>query len=113
MRRCTRTGCSGLAAATLTYAYATSTAVLGPLALQRDPGSYDLCALHAARMSAPQGWEIIRLPLGDTSSAELADDDLVALAAAVREVGFTEPVPQHRVEPAEGRPRLRLVTPIQ
>jgi hypothetical protein len=56
MRRCSRTAC----AATLTYDYADSMAVLGPLALRREPHSYDLCAGHAERTSAPRGWQIIR-----------------------------------------------------
>lgn len=111
MRRCSRTACSGVAVATLTYAYASSTAVLGPLALQSDPGSYDLCSLHAERTSAPVGWEVIRLPLdGAQQSDGLADDDLVALAAAVREVGLAEPVAVSM--PASVRPgerHLRLV----
>lgn len=48
---------------TLTYVYADSTAVLGPLALVAEPGTYDLCARHAERTSVPRGWEVIRLPL--------------------------------------------------
>lgn len=100
--------------ATLTYAYASSTVVLGPLALQAEPGSYDLCALHAQRTTAPQGWEIIRLPLtGDAPTDSIADDDLVALAAAVREIGFSEP--EEAAHPATETarvPHLRLVPPI-
>lgn len=101
-----------MAVATLTYAYASSTAVLGPLALQPDPGSYDLCALHAARTSAPQGWEVIRLPLGDEAPREaFADDELVALAAAVREVGLADAEPPLDLTPAvrPGERHLRVV----
>jgi hypothetical protein len=60
MRRCSRTACAAEAVATLTFDYADSMAVLGPLALTREPHSYDLCARHAERTSAPRGWRIIR-----------------------------------------------------
>jgi hypothetical protein len=33
--------------ATLTYDYADAMAVLGPLAIRREPHSYDLCERHA------------------------------------------------------------------
>ncbi len=89
-RQCTRSGCKGRAVATLTYVYADSTAVLGPLALQATPGCYDLCATHASKMTAPQGWEVIRLAEPDTLVPEPDEDDLLALANAVREVGFSD-----------------------
>lgn len=79
----------------MTFAYGEQTAVLGPLALQSEPGSYDLCHDHAQGMSAPLGWEVIRLPLDDPSQ-QRRDEDLVALADAVREVGFRSP-PARRV----------------
>jgi hypothetical protein len=60
MRRCSRTACAAEAVATLTYDYADSMAVLGPLAFTREPHSYDLCARHAERTSAPRGWRIVR-----------------------------------------------------
>ena len=74
--------------ATLTYVYADSTAVLGPLALQVTPGCYDLCAAHSASMSAPVGWEVIRLAEPNAIPPGPDDDDLLALANAVREIGF-------------------------
>jgi SAM-dependent methyltransferase len=43
---------------TLTYVYADSTAVLGPLAAYVAPDCYDLCAMHAERLTAPRGWEV-------------------------------------------------------
>ncbi len=76
--------------ATLTFVYADSTAVLGPLALQATPGCYDLCATHAASMSAPRGWEIIRLTEPDDDPPAPDEDDLLALANAVREIGFAD-----------------------
>ena len=59
-RPCSRVACSDEAVATLTYVYADSMAVLGPLSLSFEPHSYDLCARHAERLSAPQGWQVIR-----------------------------------------------------
>ncbi|PFG30842.1 uncharacterized protein DUF3499 [Paramicrobacterium agarici] len=59
-RICSRVGCSREAVSTLTYDYADQMAVLGPLGLSREPHSYDLCALHAERLSTPQGWQIIK-----------------------------------------------------
>jgi hypothetical protein len=59
-RACSRVACSKDAVATLTYVYADSMAVLGPLSGEHEPHSYDLCAVHAERLSAPQGWQIVR-----------------------------------------------------
>lgn len=75
--------------ATLTFVYCDSTAVVGPLATARDPHSWDLCVGHAGRITAPRGWDLVRhcgpLPVyGD-------DDDLVALAEAVREANHRSP----------------------
>ncbi|MEA4943594.1 MAG: DUF3499 domain-containing protein [Propionicimonas sp.] len=86
-RRCSRSTCGAPAVATLTYVYADSTAVLGPLALRAEPGCYDLCRAHATNLSAPRGWEMIRLP-ADAGAARASTDDLMALADAVRQVGL-------------------------
>ncbi len=59
-RPCSRVGCTGGATTPLTYVYADSMAVLGPLSHDSEPHSYDLCDRHAARLSAPQGWQIVR-----------------------------------------------------
>lgn len=114
MRRCSRTACLAPAVATLTYVYDDSTAVLGPLALTAEPGTYDLCTRHAESTSAPRGWEVIRLPNEPVvRSREDEDDDLMALANAVRQIGMREddPVlpeaPSAPMEPAA--PRLRVV----
>ena len=69
---------------TLTYVYADQTAVLGPLATYAEPHAYDLCELHSERLSAPRGWEVLRLA-SDKSSRGPSSDDLLALADAVRE----------------------------
>ncbi|MFD0923592.1 DUF3499 domain-containing protein [Saccharopolyspora rosea] len=86
VRRCSRTGCTNPAVATLTYAYADSTAVVGPLATYAEPHSYDLCEAHALRLTAPKGWEVVRHE-GEFAVPEPSDDDLTALAEAVREAG--------------------------
>lgn len=35
--------------------------VVGPLATQPEPYSYDLCQDHAQRLTVPQGWQVVRL----------------------------------------------------
>lgn len=57
-RQCSRTGCSEAAAVTLTYEYGRAQVWLDTLAAERDPHAYDLCARHAARLTAPQGWQV-------------------------------------------------------
>ncbi|MHA7177564.1 DUF3499 domain-containing protein [Arthrobacter sp. Sr24] len=84
LRQCTRSACRESAVATLTYVYADSTAVLGPLATFAEPHCYDLCAKHSARLTAPLGWEVIHLARSDKPPAP-GPDDLLALADAVRE----------------------------
>ncbi|MDR7301299.1 DUF3499 domain-containing protein [Haloactinomyces albus] len=86
VRRCSRTGCANPAVATLTYAYSDSTAVVGPLATYAEPHSYDLCEEHALRLTVPKGWEVVRHE-GEFTPPEPSDDDLTALAEAVREAG--------------------------
>lgn len=93
-RQCSKTPCGKPAFATLTYVYAEQTAVLGPLATYAEPHSYDLCDVHANRLTAPRGWDVVRLTMG-----EEAPDDLVALAEAVRE--------HKAVRQGHGEPPLR------
>jgi hypothetical protein len=85
-RQCSKTGCSGPAVATLTYVYRESTAVLGPLATYAEPHTYDLCSRHAEGLTAPRGWEVVRLA-GEYAPPPPTTDDLLALANAVREAG--------------------------
>ena len=61
--------------------------MLGPLATQAEPHCYDLCARHAQALSAPRGWEVIRLAVDEEPKP--STDDLLALADAVREVGLS------------------------
>ncbi len=86
VRRCSRTGCINSAVATLTFVYADSTAVVGPLASYNEPHSYDLCERHAVRLTAPRGWDVVRHE-GEYAEPEPSVDDLTALAEAVREAG--------------------------
>lgn len=90
-RQCCRPGCARAAVATLTFVYAESTAVVGPLASAAEPHSWDLCDDHARRITVPRGWEMMRSEHG--FSAPVAEDcELTALAEAVREVGGAETV---------------------
>lgn len=96
-RRCSRTACGRPAVCTLTYVYADQTAVLGPLATYAEPHAYDLCEAHSERLSAPRGWEVLRLA-PDPADQGPSSDDLLALADAVREAA--RPVPPTRIAPA-------------
>jgi hypothetical protein len=62
---------------TLTYVYSESTAVLGPL----------------ATFSEPNGWTVIRQSVDENSSGP-SEDDLMAIADAVREVAQSALVDQ-------------------
>jgi hypothetical protein len=104
-RCCSRAGCQRPATSTLTYAYRDSTAVLGPLASQAEPHCYDLCQQHAQTLSAPRGWEVIRLAV--ESQPKPTSDDLLALADAVRDVGMSyDPPAASTNEPALRRTGL-------
>lgn len=95
--------------ATLTYAYADSTAVVGPLASFAEPHSYDLCAEHALRLTAPRGWEVVRYE-DEFAAAEPSVDDLTALAEAVREGGVERvPEPAPPAGSASRRGHLRVL----
>lgn len=70
---------------TLTYIYSDSRAVLGPIATFSEPHSYDLCERHGARLTVPQGWSVER-NFQESEGAGPTEDDLMAIADAVREV---------------------------
>ena len=88
-RTCSRASCRSGAMNTLTYIYADSTAVLGPLATFAEPHAYDLCALHSEALRVPMGWTVIKQEIDGEESGQRgpSDDDLMAIADAVREVG--------------------------
>jgi hypothetical protein len=72
--------------------------VLGPLATYAEPHCYDLCARHSARLTAPLGWEVVRLEIAEPAGPTA--DDLEALADAVREAAR----PIHAARAADGLP---------
>jgi len=74
---------------TLTYIYADSTAVLGPLATFSEPHSYDLCETHGKRLTVPNGWNVIKEESSQNPTGP-SDDDLMAIADAVREVAMVQ-----------------------
>jgi hypothetical protein len=59
-RQCSRVACQAEAVSTLTYDYADSLAVVGPLSFVPEPHSYDLCSRHAETLSVPNGWFVMR-----------------------------------------------------
>ena len=75
--------------------------MLGPLATYAEPHAYDLCDVHSERLSAPRGWEVLRLA-PDPAAQGPSSDDLLALADAVREAARPAPAPAPlRPTPAE------------
>jgi len=97
-RVCSRASCRSIASMTLTYIYSESTAVLGPLATFSEPHSYDLCDKHSARLTVPNGWNVIR-QAADENAGGPSEDDLMAIADAVREVAQVA-TEQESVSPA-------------
>lgn len=110
VRHCSRSACRESAVATLTYVYADSTAVLGPLATFAEPHTYDLCAKHADKLTVPRGWEVLRLAL---PARQPSPDDLLALAEAVRDAGEDDDVPAEAPQRTnrEGREGQSMLTP--
>ena len=111
VRRCSRTACRRPAVATLTYVYGDQTAVLGPLATYAEPHAYDLCEEHSERLSAPRGWEVLRLA-PDPDALGPTSDDLLALADAVREAARPA-APTVPAQPGAGHPAAVGGTPGQ
>ncbi|KAA8741772.1 DUF3499 domain-containing protein [Actinomyces johnsonii] len=107
VRHCRKPGCERPAVATLTSVYADSTIVLGPLATEAQPEAYDLCEKHVSSFTAPRGWQIIRLAT-EFEPAPPSEDDLLALADAVREASRA---PRPVASPAEHRPRPGGIMP--
>ena len=97
-RACSRVSCRSIATMTLTYIYADSTAVLGPLATYAEPHAYDLCEFHARKLTVPNGWSVIKEEISQSGSGP-TEDDLMAIADAVREAAAT--IPQNIEEVSE------------
>lgn len=92
--------------------YADQTAVVGPLAVQAEPHSYDLCERHTDRLSAPVGWQVMRLA-PDPRASGPTQDDLLALADAVREAARPVFVPiGTEPEVAGRRGHLRVLSDL-
>ena len=101
-RGCSRATCRAMATMTLTYIYADSTAVLGPLATFAEPHAYDLCEFHARKLTVPNGWSVIKEEISQSGSGP-TDDDLMAIADAVREAAAT--IPQRAEDVSEQEQR--------
>ena len=104
-RACSRAGCRSQATMTLTYVYSESTAVVGPLATFSEPHAYDLCAVHGARLKVPYGWNVIKHEL-DGQTQGPTDDDLMAIADAVREVVLKEIPEETPAESSSAQQRI-------
>ncbi|MSX13994.1 MAG: DUF3499 family protein [Actinobacteria bacterium] len=94
-RGCSRVGCRAMASMTLTYIYADSTAVVGPLATFSEPHAYDLCEVHGKKLTVPHGWNVIKEEANSDRNIGPSEDDLMAIADAVREAAAAP------VEPAQ------------
>ena len=79
-RLCCRPGCGRPAAATLVYSHAEETVIVGPLSLDDNPHSWDLCARHSAQFRPPEGWTVIR----DEPNVDDVDD-MTALLDSVND----------------------------
>ena len=99
--------------------------MVGPLAVVDEPHSWDLCAAHALRITAPRGWDLVRHPDIDIDE----DSDLTALLDAVtggpvggtrmatgvvdadrlRRLGVADPEAGAGGPITPGRPRLHIV----
>lgn len=78
--------------------------MLGPLATYAEPHTYDLCADHAERLTAPRGWELVRLQ--ERFDEVPDDDDLLAVADALRDRNVREQASRH-AEDAEAEAARR------
>lgn len=67
--------------------------MLGPLATYAEPHCYDLCEKHSDRLTAPIGWEVVRLE-PDPEALKPSKDDIEALANAVREAARPRRTPE-------------------
>ncbi|MFW0791993.1 DUF3499 domain-containing protein [Gordonia sp. CPCC 205333] len=119
-RQCRRPGCSRAAVATLTFVYAESTAVIGPLSTNPEPHAWDLCVEHAETITVPRGWEMLRSER--TFSAPPEDLELTALAEAVRESGKAvgsvpldglDDLPLHRSASSSANARFDRMAPAE
>ncbi len=104
-RGCSRVGCRSIATMTLTYIYAESAAVVGPLATFSEPHAYDLCVIHGERLRVPHGWSVIKQEISGDAHGP-SEDDLMAIADAVREVALATPDTQEIVKSDGAQARI-------
>ena len=104
-RGCSRVGCRSIATMTLTYIYAESAAVVGPLATFSEPHAYDLCVMHGERLRVPHGWSVIKQEISGDAHGP-SEDDLMAIADAVREVALATPDTQEIVKSDVAQARI-------
>jgi hypothetical protein len=96
---------------TLTYVYADSTAILAPLSSYVEPHSYDLCELHAEKLTVPKGWSFKENYLGIQPNIT-SPDDVMAIADAIRQTARMS-LPQKTSTPEVGRRGHLRAIPIQ
>lgn len=94
----------------MTYGYKEATAVIGPLSPIAQPGAFDLCMEHAHSVTVPVGWQMVRL-VTEFEPVEPSDDDLTALADAIREASRREVAPPQPARREVRRPATDLSTP--
>ena len=104
-RGCSRVGCRSIATMTLTYIYAESADVVGPLATFSEPHAYDLCVMHGERLRVPHGWSVIKQEISGDAHGP-SEDDLMAIADAVREVALATPDTQEIVKSDGAQARI-------
>ena len=73
----------------------------GPLSTYAEPHNYDLCAVHSERLTVPVGWNVIKEEVVDHNTGP-TDEDLMAIANAVREVANSD-ISNKSIQPELGR----------
>lgn len=103
VRRCSKSGCTERAVATLSYNYGERVATLAPLQQYQEPHNYDLCLAHSERLTVPRGWSVVTEELRQVPSIQ--DEDFSAIADAIRDVAVTEE--KQNKEDESSQPELR------
>ncbi|KAB1504176.1 DUF3499 domain-containing protein [Corynebacterium sp. 320] len=110
IRQCSRPGCCTPAIATLEFNYASQMAIIGPLIAVPNPHRWDLCEEHARRTTAPHGWQLsITNPYLLGEAADIDDDELSAMAEAVRHAHEHEAADSIRLKELEEEHRASRV----
>ena len=93
---------------TLTYIYADSTAVLGPLSTFAEPHAYDLCESHSEKLTVPKGWTVIQHNSGIEVN-QPTPSDVLAIADAIRQTAKLEIKPKPTAPEVGRRGHLRSI----